>query len=250
MTFSTQARYTDATNRRVRRSGASSTALGRRMSATGRHARALIRCNARAMGCWRATRPKTRTILVRPSASTGHVWSPHTLTAVADGARTAAAATCAALAPSWTRPQVAEWTVRRVRQPATRFDERAVVHPTRAYARMLPAPEPGALRIMFLVSSFPLCGGIVSIAQLARGLIAAGHDVKIATEAQYVHPELLNLWTQPLIYRNRRHLVDAFPESDVVVATYWTTAYDYLPELRRRHRFASAYLFQDYEGVL
>ena len=173
----------------------------------------------------------------------------HALGAVAEGARTSAAATMLAdLAPAWTRPHVAEWTVRRIRQPATRFDERAVVLPTRAYARMLPAPEPGALRITFLVSSFPLCGGIVSIAQLARGLIAAGHDVKIATEAHDVHPELLNLWTQPLIYRDRRHLVDAFPESDVVVATYWTTAYQYLPELRRRYRFASAYFIQDYEA--
>jgi glycosyltransferase involved in cell wall biosynthesis len=60
---------------------------------------------------------------------------------------------------------------------------------------------------------------------------------------------MLNLWAQPLVYRDRAHLLDAFPDSDVVVATFWTTARRYFPELRRRHAFVSVYFIQDYEAL-
>jgi glycosyltransferase involved in cell wall biosynthesis len=77
----------------------------------------------------------------------------------------------------------------------------------------------------------------------------AGHDVKIATEAHEIVPELLNIWTQPLIYRDADHLIDQLPESDIVVATFWVTAHKYLPEIRRRYGCATAYYVQDYEPL-
>jgi glycosyltransferase involved in cell wall biosynthesis len=43
-------------------------------------------------------------------------------------------------------------------------------------------------------------------------------------------------------------LIEAFPESDIVVATFWVTAHDYLSALRQHSRFASVYFIQDYEA--
>jgi glycosyltransferase involved in cell wall biosynthesis len=59
---------------------------------------------------------------------------------------------------------------------------------------------------------------------------------------------MLNLWAQPLVYRDRAHLIDQFPESDIVIATYWTTAHQYLAELRRRYGVVAVYYIQDYEA--
>jgi len=138
--------------------------------------------------------------------------------------------------------------VRRTLGPDARFEQRAVAFPSRAYVAGLPSAAPGALRITFLVQSLPLCGGVVSICQLAREFLAAGHEVKLVTEIEMIEPESLNLWLQPIVYRNRDHLVDAFPASDIVVATFWTTAHDYLGPLKQRYDFTSVYFIQDYEA--
>jgi glycosyltransferase involved in cell wall biosynthesis len=73
--------------------------------------------------------------------------------------------------------------------------------------------------------------------------------VKIVTEAHEVAPEVLNLWTQPLVYRDREHLFEAFPESDIVLATWWVTSHRYMRELRRRYDFVAGYYIQDYETL-
>jgi glycosyltransferase involved in cell wall biosynthesis len=43
-------------------------------------------------------------------------------------------------------------------------------------------------------------------------------------------------------------LLRCFPPSDVVIATFWTTAHDYLEELGRRGDALSIYFVQDYEA--
>ncbi len=142
-----------------------------------------------------------------------------------------------------------EWAVGQRTRARIAVDERTVLHPTRAYIRRLPEPEVGRLRITFLVASLPVAGGVIAILNIARELMLAGHDVRIVTEAHEVAPELLNIWTQPLIYRDRDHLVDEFPESDIAIATFWVTAHEYLSEIRRRHGCATAYFVQDYEPL-
>jgi glycosyltransferase involved in cell wall biosynthesis len=170
-----------------------------------------------------------------------------TLRAVDDGAR-AAAATALAVdrAPIDGKLEFRDWAVGRT--PRLEFEERGVVFPTRDYVATLPRLGADKLRVTFLVASLPLAGGVISICQLAREMMLAGHDVTFVTEAREIEPERLNLWLQPIVYRDRRHLVEAFPESDVVVATFWVTAHRYLRALRERHTFVPVYFIQDYES--
>ncbi len=137
---------------------------------------------------------------------------------------------------------------RALSRPRTKLDptRREVRYPTRASIGRLPKTD--GLRITFLIAKYmPVCGGIISVVQLARELLLAGHDVKLVTECEELNPERFNLPCQPLVYPNRDELLRLFPPSDVVLATFWTTAYDYLPELRRRYDFVSVYFVQDYE---
>jgi glycosyltransferase involved in cell wall biosynthesis len=137
---------------------------------------------------------------------------------------------------------------RALSRPRTKLDptQREVRYPTRASVDRLPKTD--GLRITFLIAKYmPVCGGIISVVQLARELLLAGHDVKLVTECEELNPERFNLPCQPLVYPNREELLRLFPPSDVVVATFWTTAYDYLPELRRRYDLVSVYFVQDYE---
>lgn len=133
------------------------------------------------------------------------------------------------------------------RTPRTALDpeQRAVRYPTAQYVRQQPRGD--GLRVTFLVADMPISGGITSIVQLAREMLIAGHDVRIATVTHELHPERFNLPSQPLVYPNRDELIRLFPPSDVVVATFWTTAHDYLPALRERYDCLSVYFLQDYE---
>lgn len=134
------------------------------------------------------------------------------------------------------------------RRPRTLLDptQRHVRFPSKSYLDRLPQGD--RLRITFLIAdSMPVCGGIISISQLAREMVLAGHDVKLVTECRELNPERFNLPVQPLVYADRKELIRLFPPSDIVVATYWTTAYDYMPSLRARYDFVSAYYVQDYE---
>jgi glycosyltransferase involved in cell wall biosynthesis len=172
-----------------------------------------------------------------------------TLRAADDGARAAAATALAAeRAPVDGKLEYREWAVERAGSPLLTFEERGVFFPTRDYVRTLPDLGPDRLRVTFLVASLPLAGGVISMCQLAREMLLAGHDVKFVTEARESIPEQLNLWLQPIVYRDRRHLVEAFPESDVVVATFWVTAHRYMRALRERYSFVPVYFIQDYEA--
>jgi glycosyltransferase involved in cell wall biosynthesis len=172
------------------------------------------------------------------------------LAALADGARAkAAAAVLAHRAPRDSeREAVEQWALGRKARPLMRFDERTIAHPTHNYIASLPASERGKLRITFLIERLSLCGGIISVVQLAREMMLLGHEVKFVTTAPEINPEYLNLWLQPLVYRDHAHLIEAFPESDIVVATFWITAHLYMTELRRRYPIVSVYFIQDYEA--
>ncbi|HPF40569.1 MAG TPA: asparagine synthase (glutamine-hydrolyzing) [Phycisphaerae bacterium] len=133
-------------------------------------------------------------------------------------------------------------------RPRTLLDptQRRVRFPTRSYLDRLPQSD--RLRITFLIAdSMPVCGGIISVSQLAREMVLAGHDVRLVTVCPELNPERFNLPVQPLVYRDREELIRLFPESDIVIATFWTTAYDYIPSLRARYDFVSVYFVQDYE---
>lgn len=150
---------------------------------------------------------------------------------------------------SRTAEQIARAAVSRIhKRPRTLLDptQRRVRYPSQAYLDRFPTDD--RMRITFLIAdSMPVCGGIISVSQLAREMVLAGHDVKLVTECPELNPERFNLPVQPLVYKDREELVRLFPQSDVVIATYWTTAYNYMPSLRARYDFVSVYFVQDYE---
>jgi glycosyltransferase involved in cell wall biosynthesis len=56
------------------------------------------------------------------------------------------------------------------------------------------------------------------------------------------------LYARPLVFRSARDLADGLPDVDVVVATFWPTAAEWLPPLRRRRPdLRCVYFLQDYE---
>jgi asparagine synthase (glutamine-hydrolysing) len=128
-------------------------------------------------------------------------------------------------------------------------EQRELRYPTRAYLDGIPpAPEGSGPTVTFLVGSMGVCGGMISIVQLAREFLLRGLAVNVVTLSEELDPEVLNLPLQPLVYPDRETLVRLFPPSDVVVATYWTTAHDYVPALKARYDFLSVYFVQDYEA--
>ncbi len=119
--------------------------------------------------------------------------------------------------------------------------------PKIAHCAELPRSEAG-LRIVFLVMGLELCGGVTDLVQMVNQLALNGHDPIIATLDRNCSEAYANiLLTRPLVFKNLDHLVDAFPQSDVVVATFWETAYYWFPRLAQRHHVLGAYYVQDFE---
>ena len=118
---------------------------------------------------------------------------------------------------------------------------------TPAYARALPHKH--GLRVAVLVWRFDVCGGVVAIVDIVNRLVLAGHAVVLATVGDIANEGAFTLYTRPLVYRTIDALVEGFPEVDVVVATFWPTATDWLPAIRRRRPSLRAmYFVQDYEA--
>ena len=106
----------------------------------------------------------------------------------------------------------------------------------------------GRLRITYLLHNLVVAGGVLSVIQLVNELILLGVEARIV--ALFEDPAIYDwtpLYTRPLIFRNERELLRNFPDSDIAVATLWTTA-PWVAELVDcgRSRIA-AYFLQDYE---
>jgi GT2 family glycosyltransferase len=110
-------------------------------------------------------------------------------------------------------------------------------------------PKPRGLSIVFLATHLKIAGGVISIIQLANEFIKKGHTVQIATLNVEPEPGTLQLYTRPLIFRSLRNMTRNFPTCDIVVATFWTTAYEWLPKiLRYNPHIVPFYYIQDYES--
>ncbi|MEK7990017.1 MAG: glycosyltransferase [Thiotrichaceae bacterium] len=107
---------------------------------------------------------------------------------------------------------------------------------------------PKRLRVTYLVNKLVISGGILSVVQLVNELILLGIEARIAT--LFVDPEIRNwrLLTEPLLFKNAQDLTTHLPETDIVVATHWTTA-QWAAELQQANLAQnSAYYLQDYEA--
>jgi GT2 family glycosyltransferase len=117
---------------------------------------------------------------------------------------------------------------------------------TPAYARAL--PQKHGLRVAVLVWRFDVCGGVLAIVDIVNRLVLEGHTVVLVTVGDIANEDAFTLYTRPLVYRTLDALVEGFPDVDVVVTTFWPTATEWLPAIRRRQPSLRAmYFVQDYE---
>jgi glycosyltransferase involved in cell wall biosynthesis/GT2 family glycosyltransferase len=120
-------------------------------------------------------------------------------------------------------------------------------YPDSDYVEKLPRDEK-RMRIIFLVWALQICGGVTKIVQLANGLVINGHDAIIVTLDKNCDAAYLDrLFTRPLLFGSEEQLINEFPEADIVVSTFWLTAYYWLPRLLDHHCFVPIYYVQDFE---
>jgi O-antigen biosynthesis protein len=120
---------------------------------------------------------------------------------------------------------------------------------TPEYSRNLPRAR--GLRVGVLVWGFDVCGGVLTLVELINGLVLDGHSVVIATLADEPPPGVFTLYASPLVFRSPDTLAAGLAEADldVVIATFWPTATEWVPAIRRRSpALRIAYFLQDYEA--
>lgn len=108
--------------------------------------------------------------------------------------------------------------------------------------------RPGRLRVTYLLHNLVVAGGVLSVIQLVNELILLGVEARIV--ALFEDPAIYDwtpLYTQPLVFRNERELLRNFPDSDITVATLWSTAPWVAELIRRGCTRTAAYFLQDYE---
>jgi len=82
----------------------------------------------------------------------------------------------------------------------------------------------------------PRAGELLDWARLlADSLVLRGHDAFLVTVGDATPPP--SLLSTPLAYRDRAHLLAAFPEVDVVVSGHWTVTHRWMFRLMQRHAF-------------
>lgn len=107
---------------------------------------------------------------------------------------------------------------------------------------------PKKLRVTYVLHNITVAGGVISVVQLANELVLLGIEVRVVALYQYPETEGWKWYTQPIIYKDANDLISNFPESDVVIATHWTTA-DWVAAVVQNGRAkTSAYFLQDYES--
>ncbi len=118
---------------------------------------------------------------------------------------------------------------------------------TERYIKRL--PRSNGLRVAFLIYKFGIAGGIISVLQIANEMIKKGHTVYLVTLSEEPDPGALNMYTRPIRYKSLKDMASFFPDVDVVIATFWTTAYYWLPEIMKKNPgLTSVYFLQDYES--
>jgi GT2 family glycosyltransferase/glycosyltransferase involved in cell wall biosynthesis len=108
--------------------------------------------------------------------------------------------------------------------------------------------RPGRLRITYVLPTLTVAGGVLSVVQLVNELILLGVEARIVALREY--PEIYN-WmflTQPIIFQSEKDLLKNFPESDIVVATHWTTASWVADIVKSGRAGVGVYFLQDYES--
>ncbi|MFZ2630257.1 MAG: glycosyltransferase [Desulfosalsimonadaceae bacterium] len=101
--------------------------------------------------------------------------------------------------------------------------------------------------VVFLVQQMERYGGILSVVQLANDLVLMGLEVKVVVLTSKNYQEFPGLLTRPVFFEDHVSLIENFPQTDIVVATLWTTVYFMAAIFARHPDFLPLYFVQDFE---
>jgi glycosyltransferase involved in cell wall biosynthesis len=167
-----------------------------------------------------------------------------------------------ALDQRWTPLTTARETYRALRDHYRRGDYLSVVKAALVGLARLPTGStavasknftskmvtPAKLRVTYVLHNITVAGGVISVVQLANELALLGIEVRVVALYQYAETKAWNWYTQPIIFKDADDLINNFPESDIAVATHWTTANWVQSVVANGGAKVSAYFLQDYES--
>lgn len=104
-------------------------------------------------------------------------------------------------------------------------------------------------RVTYVLEKFSLAGGVLSIVQLVNRLTLLGWDAKIATHHDHNQEHLgaYLLYHHPYVFPSADSMIENFPESDIVVASLWSTAEKVSRIVKRQPNAVPWYFVQDDE---
>lgn len=104
-------------------------------------------------------------------------------------------------------------------------------------------------KILYVLPSIKLYGGVVSVLQIVNNLVLAGIDANIVTYGEIDEKiyQLFPLYFRPYVFSNMDEMIDSFPECELVVATHWSTVSPITQILAIKQSTKAAYFVQDFE---
>lgn len=119
----------------------------------------------------------------------------------------------------------------------------------REHPQTFSAARSDQLSVTYLLDRLLIAGGTLSVIQLVNELILRGVDARIA--CRFEDP-LVYSWqpflTRPMVFRNNAELLSYLPATDLVVATFWTTAKPAAELINSGKALAGGYFLQDFEA--
>ncbi len=108
--------------------------------------------------------------------------------------------------------------------------------------------QPKQLQVTYVLHNLTIAGGVLSVVQLVNELILLGVDARIVALYQYPEVKQWKFYFTPILFKNEKKLINNFPDSDIVVATHWTTASWVSKILSKNKATKGVYFLQDYES--
>ena len=102
------------------------------------------------------------------------------------------------------------------------------------------------LRITFVLRNICIAGGVISVINMANELILMGIEVSVVV----THPDKkitgIKMLFEPILLSSAVNVTRHMPQSDIYVATLWTTAF-YVHKITKNNKSTACYFVQDYE---
>ncbi|MFY0617483.1 glycosyltransferase [Shimia sp.] len=111
-----------------------------------------------------------------------------------------------------------------------------------------PIVDTDALRVTYFLPTLRVAGGVLGVMQLVSELRLLGVDASIVALGDKHEVYQWRNLQQPIIYKDDAHLRQELPETDVLIATHWSTAQTVHDLVQMGRARTSAYFLQDYEA--